>query len=176
MCTFYWRWFLFGGIKFGTQVIYMPFIDKKFYNLDGITMKVFFIIVFISAGLSLTAQNKAQNKQDPRNYMPTENVEMGRDSNKRSNRPKRKTYDYIYVPTADKVLYGNPCALEATHKMGFEYLVEPVGIKGSKTWKGKVLNNIWVKGKLVVLHTPFWKVILNSKFKKCRPKTGDIVG
>lgn len=150
----------------------MPPIDKKFYNLDEITMKVFFITVFISAGLLLNAQEK----QDPRNYMPTENVEMGRDSNKRANKPKRKTYDYIYVPTADKVLYGNPCALQATHKMGFEYLVEPVGIKGSKTWKGKLLNNLWVKSKLVVLHSPFWKVALKSKFKKCRPKTGDIVG
>ena len=119
----------------------------------------------------------AQQKKDTdRDHMPTENLEMKKDSNKRSNKPKWKNYNLIYVPNADKILYGNPCVLEETHKMGFEYIVEPRNIAGSKTRKGKFLNNLWVKSKLVVTRSPFWKLILNKKIKKCRKMSGDLVG
>ena len=60
--------------------------------------------------------------------------------------------------------------------MGFEYLVEPARLPGSKTWKGKFLNNLWVKTKLVVTRSPFWKLILNNRIKKCRKMSGDLVG
>lgn len=116
---------------------------------------------------------KTRSVQDD---LPTENLQMRKDSNKRSNKPKKKRYAYIYVPNADNILYGNQCVLEQTHKMGFEYLVEPPNITGSKSWKGKFLNNLWVKTKLVVTRSPFWKQILNSKIKKCRKMSGDLVG
>ncbi|WP_421763102.1 hypothetical protein [Ekhidna sp.] len=108
--------------------------------------------------------------------LPTENLQMRKDSNKRANKPKKKRYGQLYVPNADKILYGNQCVLEQTRKMGFEYLVEPPNIAGSKTWKGKFLNNLWVKTKLVVTRSPFWKQILNGKIKKCRKMSGDLVG
>lgn len=127
-----------------------------------------FFIVFLS--FSQKAEKKLED------YMPTENLQMGKDDNKASNRPKRKRYALIYVPNADKILYGNPCALEATHNMGFEYIVEPRNGLESKTWKGKFLNNLWVKTKLVVTRSPFWKAILNKKFKECRRQSGDFVG
>lgn len=135
-------------------------------------MRVFLILFLISMGVVAFGQSKPY----PQSHLPTENVEMGKDANRRSNKPKRKRYSYIYVPNGDKVLYGNPCATEATHNMGFEYLVEPKGIKGSKTPKGKFLNNFWVKTKLIATRSPFWKAILKSKFKKCRTKSGDFVG
>lgn len=135
-------------------------------------MRVFFITVLFFLGFRLSAQDN----QDPRKYMPTDNVEMGKDYNKRANRPNRKRYSFIYVPNADKILYGNPCALEATHRMGFEYLVEPRSIEGSKTKTGKILTNLWTKSKLVVTRTPFWKAILKKRFRECRIKSGDLVG
>ncbi|GAB4245810.1 MAG: hypothetical protein Tsb0034_24520 [Ekhidna sp.] len=101
---------------------------------------------------------------------------MKKDANKASNRPKRKNISLLYVPTADKILYGNPCATEETHKMGFEYIVEPRNGMESKTVKGKFLNNLWVKTKLVVTRSPFWKLILNNRIKKCRRQSGDFVG
>ncbi|MFK7951288.1 MAG: hypothetical protein AB8B73_00455 [Ekhidna sp.] len=134
-------------------------------------MRVFLFLSLISLSVLVLAQDAPY----PQSHLPTENVRMGKDANKRSNRPKQKRYSYIYVPNGDKVLYGNPCALEQTHKMGFEYLVEPKG-DGSKTSKGKLLNNLWVKSKLVVLRTPFWKVILKKRFRDCRAKSGDFVG
>ncbi|SNT04569.1 hypothetical protein SAMN05421640_2145 [Ekhidna lutea] len=109
-------------------------------------------------------------------HLPTENLEMRKDANKRSNKPKSTNYDFIYVPNADKILYGNQCVLEITHKWGFEYVVEPRNIAGSKNWKGKFLNNLWVKTKLVVTRSPFWKQILRGKIKKCRKMSGDLVG
>ncbi len=118
----------------------------------------------------------AQRHDDILDIIPTENQDIRKDANKRENRSKKKKYDVIYRPTVNSILYGNPCAVEATHKMGFEYMVEPRRINGSKTQKGKFLNNLWVKSKLVVLHSPFWKIVLKKKFKRCRPKSGDIVG
>lgn len=118
----------------------------------------------------------SQKQKTVEQELPTENLDMRKDSNKRVNKPKRKNYSHIYVPNANKILYGNQCVLEETHKMGFEYLVEPRNISGSKNWKGKFVNNLWVKTKLVVTRSPFWKLILNKKIKKCRKLSGDLVG
>ena len=118
----------------------------------------------------------AQKEKPVQDELPTENLAFNKDSNKKANKPKRKTYDVIYVPNANRILYGNKCATEETRKMGFEYLVEPPNISGSKTGKGKFINNLWVKTKLVVTRTPFWKMILNKKIKKCRTMSGDLVG
>ena len=91
-------------------------------------------------------------------------------------KPKRKKIMIIYVPDASKILYGNPCATFETHRMGFEYVVEPRNGMESKTWKGKFLNNLGVKTKLVVTRSPFWKLILKKRIKKCREQSGDFVG
>ncbi|MEO9871753.1 hypothetical protein [Ekhidna sp.] len=117
-----------------------------------------------------------QKEKPVQDYLPTENLEMKKDANKRSNKPKRKNYPLIYVPNANKILYGNLCALEQTHKMGFEYIVEPRKTYGSRSKKGKFLNNLWVKTKLVTTRSPFWKLILKKKIKKCRKMSGDLVG
>ncbi|WP_370089338.1 hypothetical protein [Ekhidna sp.] len=134
--------------------------------------KIILLGVFICLGQFCFAQ-KEKPMQD---HLPTENLEMRKDSNKKVNEPKRKNIALIYVPDANKIAYGNRCVTEETHKMGFEYIVEPTNIAGSKTWKGKFLNNLWVKTKLVVTRSPFWKLILNKKIKECRKMSGDLVG
>jgi hypothetical protein len=117
-----------------------------------------------------------QNQTSVPDYIPTENLEMGKDANKKANRTKKKRYSVIYRPNTKKILYGNPCAVEATRKMGFEYMVESrTGVR-SASRLGKFWNNLRVKTKLVFTRSPFWKVILKKKFKDCRPKSGDIVG
>ena len=136
--------------------------------------RCFFFIGFVVTSFLTLAQKKEKPVEE---YLPTENLEMKKDANKRANKPKRKHIGLIYVPDADKIAYGNPCVTEETHRMGFEYIVEPVNSRrSSKTWMGKRLNNLWVKSKLVVTRSPFWKVILNNKIKKCRKMTGDLTG
>ncbi len=117
-----------------------------------------------------------QKEKSVRDYIPTENIDMRKDANKRENRGALKRYAVIYRPHAKNILYGNPCALEATRKMGFEYMVESRNATRSASQLGKFWNNLKVKSKLVVTRSPFWKQILKKKFKKCRPKSGDIVG
>ena len=133
---------------------------------------VLFLVMLAAMGLNCFGQKEKPVQEE----LPTENLDMRKDSNKRTNMPKRKKYSRIYVPNVNKILYGNPCVLEETHKMGFEYLVEPRNISGSKNWKGKFINNLWVKSKLVVTRSPFWKAILKKKIKKCRAMSGDLVG
>ena len=118
----------------------------------------------------------AQKEKSVREELPTGNLEIRKNANKRINKPKRKSYLVIYAPNGDKILYGNQCVLEQTHKMGFEYMVEPRNIAGSKSWKGKFLNNLWAKTKLVATRSPFWKLILKKKIRECREISGDLVG
>ena len=133
-----------------------------------------FIIAFLAFAMSFSQKKSEREFQD---YLPTDNLEMGKDDNTAFNRPrKQRRYSYIYVPNGNNILYGNPCALEATRKMGFEYLVEPRNGNESKTSAGKFLNNLWVKTKLVFTRSPFWKLTLKKKFKQCRSQSGDFVG
>ncbi|MEM6830404.1 MAG: hypothetical protein AAF551_07790 [Bacteroidota bacterium] len=136
-------------------------------------MKITVLLISLVFGSFCFAQNKDEGIPD---YIPTENLDKKKDANSASLRSKKKRYDVIYRPSAKNILYGNPCAVEATHKMGFEYLVEPRGISGSKSQKGKFVNNLWVKTKLVLRRSPFWKLILKKRFKKCRRMSGDFVG
>lgn len=132
--------------------------------------------VFIALFFGFLSFSYAQQEKTVRDYLPTENLEMKKDANKPANRPKRKKYSLIYVGTGDKIMYGNNCVIEATQSMGFQYIVEPTNLPGSKSWTGKRLNNLWVKTKLVVTRSPFWKLILNKRIKKCREMSGDLVG
>lgn len=114
--------------------------------------------------------------EDIRSKFPTENVTFGKQANKRSNQPKRKNISFIYKDSSEDILYGNPCAVEATRKMGFEYVLQPPGLPGSASRKETELNNFLVNLKLIFTRSPFWKLILNKRIKECRLKTGDIVG
>lgn len=88
--------------------------------------------------------------------------------------PKKKTYSQLYKKSTKGILYGNPCALERTRQMGFEYV--PLAQGRGKTRVGLILNNTAVRSKLCITRSPFWKLILNKRLKECRMKTGDFVG
>ncbi|MEM6644136.1 MAG: hypothetical protein AAF616_14240 [Bacteroidota bacterium] len=136
-------------------------------------MRVVILILFCFFSLSLWGQKKPKPIVD---YLPTENLEGKKDANKATNRPDRKRISLLYVGSADRILYGNACATAETHRMGFEYIVEPQNGRESKSAVGKFLNNLWVKTKLTFRRSPFWKVSLNNRIKKCRRQTGDFVG
>ena len=109
-------------------------------------------------------------------YIPTENVDSRKESNKRRNRPETSEYDYIYKQDISGMLLGNACAIQATHDMGFEYVLQPVGgVNGISAFRAK-MNNLWINTKLVFKRTPFWKIILDNKIKTCREKSGDFAG
>lgn len=132
------------------------------------------IIAFTFIFLSIVTYG--QKSESIHDYIPTENLDAKKDANKKANRGSLKRYGVIYRPHAKKILYGNPCALNATRKMGFEYMVESRNATRSASQLGKFWNNLKVKTKLVITRSPFWKVILKKQFRKCRPQSGDIVG
>ena len=134
-------------------------------------------LAFFLSVICITVSLYSQKKDKPvRDYLPTENLEQKKDANKASNRPKRKNISLLYVSSADGILYGNACATQETHRMGFEYIVEPHNGLESKTGMGKFLNNTWLKTKLFFRRSPFWKLTLKNRIKKCRKQTGDFVG
>lgn len=120
--------------------------------------------------ICLCAQLYAQEDSEDR---PT-NFTVHKRINKRKYEPKVKQYDVIYKKNTKKTLYGNPCAIEVTHKMGFEYT--PLAQGKGKTSMGLLVNNTFVKLKLVFTRSPFWKLTLNKRLKDCRLKSGDGIG
>lgn len=128
-------------------------------------------LMFFLSGLTL-----GQTGDEIARYFPTENVDAKKRGNKMKHRPKRKTYHHIYRNSTKGTLYGNPCALEATRKMGFEYVIQTPGLPGAVIMEDVRVNNFLVNLKLIFTRSPFWKLILNRKLKKCQQKSGDIVG
>lgn len=90
--------------------------------------------------------------------------------------PKRKNISYIYKRKATGILFGNPCAIKATRRMGFEYVLQPKGVPGSPGRFNALMNNFFVNIKLTFTRSPFWKLILNERMKECRTNSGDFVG
>lgn len=113
---------------------------------------------------------------DIRKYIPTENLDKKKENKSLKDMPKEKTYNYIYKESTEGILYGNPCALEETHRMGFEYVVEKETLPGSMLKSDTQWNNFLVNIKLIFTRSPFWKLILEKRLRQCRQKTGDIVG
>lgn len=124
---------------------------------------------------SSLAQFKKKTKS-AKDYMPTQNIDSRKEFNIEKNMPKRKRIDYIYKNDLDGIMYGNPCALEETRKMGFEYVFQPLGIPGSIPVDDQFSNNLAINVKLILTRSPFWKLILNRRIKRCRLKSGDMVG
>lgn len=131
---------------------------------------VFFAIVFFEC-FAGTIQ-----AQDYKKHFPTEAISTKKDIREGKKSLKRKHYDYIYVESGKEVLYGNPCAIQATRRMGFEYVMQPLGTPGSPDREEYELNNFWIKTKLFFTRSPFWKLIINRRIKKCRERSGDFVG
>lgn len=104
---------------------------------------------------------------------PTNNTRDKRVKHKKY-KPRVREYAKIYKSNTKGTLYGNPCALKETRKMGFEYV--PLSQGHGKSPIGVVINNFFVKLKLVFTRTPFWKLILKKRFQNCREKSGDGVG
>ena len=130
------------------------------------------MILFCVSGCVL-----GQNPEgDIERYIPTENLDRKKEANRLKNKPREKNYSYIYKKDTEGILYGNPCALEETHRMGFEYVVQKGNLPGGIEAEDVRWHNFWVKVKLVFTHSPFWKAILNKRLTECREKSGDIVG
>jgi hypothetical protein len=125
-------------------------------------------------GICCYSQNVIDNSYATQ--FPTENVNFKKDANNAKNQPKRKNISFIYKESSQGILYGNPCAVEATRKMGFEYVLQPPGIPGSPGDKELERNNFLVNLKLIFTRGPFWKLTLNKRIKQCRINSGDIVG
>jgi len=116
------------------------------------------------------------NAQDISEYIPTENIDNRTNENKRRNAPKRKNIRYITKNTGEGLLYGNPCMLEQTRKMRFEYAVQTPGLPGSLGPLKRQWENLRTRLNLIFFRTPFWKLILNRRVRNCRKKSGDLVG
>lgn len=126
--------------------------------------------------LSLTLLLSYGQTSDIKDYLPTENLDKKKDSNRKKNAPDEKRIRYIIKNSGEGILYGNPCMVEATRKMRFEYAVQIPGLPGSLGPVKRNWENLRTWMHLAVFRSPFWKLVLKSRVKNCRKKSGDLVG
>jgi hypothetical protein len=118
----------------------------------------------------------AQESDEIQKELPTEKIGFKVEDDSKANRPKKKKIRYIIKNGTSGILYGNPCVLQVTHKMGFEYAVQTPLLPGSTIEPRRLWNNFKVKMLLILKYSPFWKGSVNKRLKECGIKSGDRVG
>ena len=87
----------------------------------------------------------------------------------------KSKYVKIYKPNTKKAIWGSPCALEESHKMGFEYYL---GCPTNRNYfyldygMINLVNRVY----LTFRNGPFWSIRLKRRIKECRYRTGDYNG
>jgi hypothetical protein len=118
----------------------------------------------------------ASAQEDFESRFPTNKLRSKTIDDKRQNRPKVKNIVFIYKKNTLNTLYGNPCALDVTRRWRFEYAVEDNTNVYFKKSFARATNNLWVKTRLFFTKGPWWKLVINKRFKDCQVKTGDATG
>ncbi len=136
-------------------------------------VRVIFLLVFLGGYLTSSAQKREKSVHD---YFPSENIDARTDYNKKQNLPKEKNISFIVKNNTANLLYGNPCMIDETHRMGFEYSIQIPGLPGSIRTVPRVWRNTGVWLKLIFTKGPWWKLTLNRRVKDCRKRSGDLVG
>lgn len=135
-----------------------------------------FILVLIISGITnkIVAQ-ELEARGDVEEDLPSSaiNVSDRFDHTKTPNFPKEKIF--IIVRKPEKVLYGNPCMEEITHKMGFQYLLIPRTTAEGYSNQGRFWHNLKAHFKLVKKNGFFYKRKLKRAIKFCRQMSGDFV-
>ncbi|MFT4738530.1 MAG: hypothetical protein ACI8QD_002424 [Cyclobacteriaceae bacterium] len=126
-----------------------------------------FTVFLLISSLGLAAQQRYES------FEPTEILRRDQAKQREKNAPKRKKVSVIIKSSTKGILYGNPCQLEETRRMGFQYTVQNKGLPGSLKPITLAWHNTKVFLKLTFTKSPFWKLILNQRVKDCREKTGD---
>ncbi|MEM9052250.1 MAG: hypothetical protein AAGC47_09385 [Bacteroidota bacterium] len=138
-------------------------------------ISLLFILILIFT-LVLSFDTQAQEQDDIKKSLPTEKVGFKVEDDSKANRPKQKKIRYIIKNGTGGILYGNPCVLQITRKMGFEYAVQTPLLPGSTVEPKRLWNNFKVKSLMTLKHGPWWKISLNKKMRACGIKSGDRTG
>lgn len=147
--------------------------------MKRMTCRTIHIWLILFGGLVFELQAQKQPPKEPQSFtdfIPSENIDPKREMNPNKHRPERRNISYLYKDDSKGVYFGNPCVMEATRSMGFEYVLQVKGVPGSISEDDQFENNVLVKTKLVFTRSPFWKLILNRKIKACLEQSGDFVG
>jgi hypothetical protein len=89
---------------------------------------------------------------------------------------KRNRYIRIITSDVHRIGYGNRCAAQATHRMGFEYVPMPIGEIEEKSRLYYFMHNQSSRLKIAFKNGPFWQYKLKRYVRECRRTTGDFTG
>ena len=124
--------------------------------------------------IALLWLSPAYGQSTVKEEIPTGKVNRKVDDQSKS--PKEKRIAAIYVKDGKKLLIGNPCAIEATRAMGFEYeLWHRPDPRFNSNWQ-TFWHNTGIKTRLFFTRGPWWKSTINKKFKQCAIQSGDFRG
>lgn len=138
------------------------------------TRPILSFILFI--GFLFLTSFESYGQDSIKKNFPTKKLNRKTRENKSANRPKEKSISYIIKKSSKNTLYGNPCALEATRKMGFEFALEEKSSDTIRSFTRRWKHNLGVKMKLFFTRGPWWRLVVNKRIKECKKKSGDQVG
>jgi len=134
---------------------------------------VYFRVILVAWVIVIYNHNLFGQSEVPKD-MPTSKVDARVNDDARDKRPPAENIQFIYQKTnRKKSLVGNPCAIQATRKMGFEYTLEHNPNAGFRSNFSRSKHNFGVKTKLFFTRGPWWKATVNKRIKNCAKKSGD---
>jgi hypothetical protein len=139
----------------------------------GSVTTIFYLMLF---GFFFCSTVAIAQTEDLKKNMPTQKTSFNPNVDRNSLPRIPRDYKYIIKNNTKGIYYGNPCALQVTRKMGFEYDVQVKWTQGSISQFSRNWKNLKVKTGIILRHSPFWKFRLKKKLRDCGLKTGDRVG
>jgi hypothetical protein len=162
-------------LNFGKDTILVPFdihrLKKHVYSNCVLSLFCFLTLI-----VSLSSCKTMAPTDDLRKNMPTQKTAYKANVDRNSLPLIPREYKHIIKNNTKGIYYGNPCALQVTRKMGFEYDVQVKWTQGSISEPSRNWKNLKVKLGLILRNSPFWKFRLKKKLRDCGLKTGDRVG
>ena len=152
----------------------LTYIRRKF--LSRMHSRFFLMLLLSSCFFFLSIDCWGQKERKLEDEFPTKKIDPRSGLTYKVQFYEGKDIDLMIKNKPKGTLYGNPCAIEATRSMGFQYAVQNSNMPGAMTEWERNWNNFKIKFRLFFTHSPFWKMVLKKRLRECGIKTGDRVG
>lgn len=117
-------------------------------------------------------QAQKKKKDDPFKFSSTTDYYNA----ERFERREKKRLRYLYAYNMKKVLYGNQCVADVTHKFGFEYIPAFDSAQEPRNDLQIWTHNFFTNLAITFKHGPFWKRKVKKRIKYCAESSGDFIG
>lgn len=129
-------------------------------------------VAFLALLLASVACSSTKKPKDPFAFSSTTDFY---NAEKFEAKPLQR-YKYLYAYNMKKVLYGNPCVNDATHKYGYEYIPAFDSAEEPRNDLQIWAHNFFTSLGITLKHGFRWKRNVKKRIKYCSESSGDFNG